>query len=318
MTDPRPIDDDITAPTEQDEDGPTAELRNDEEDEAVSRASHLSPRLVYHVVLREGEEELRRPTTSLIFSGIAAGMMISMSVLAESIFRAYLPEAGWRPLVENLGYTIGFLLVILSRMQLFTENTITTVLPLLTRPGPRLAWGLTRLWTIVLGANLVGCFAAAAFFALTQSIPPEVASAMADLSHHATGAGAGAGFVKAIPAGVLIAALVWMLSSGDYENFWIIFIFTWLIAAGDFTHIIAGSVEMAYLMILGELALAPAILSFFLPVLAGNVVGGTLVFTLTAWGQVREEIAPDANLSRSSSSRAVRDRVRDRVSARAR
>ncbi|EYD73274.1 formate/nitrite transporter family protein [Limimaricola hongkongensis] len=305
MTDAhRSTDKDRTAPAQPRESAPTAKVRSHQEDEAVSRAGHLSPRLVYHVVLRAGEEELMRPTSSLVFSGIAAGMLISMSVLAEAVFRAYLPEAGWRPLVENIGYTIGFLLVILSRMQLFTENTITTVLPLLTRPGPRCARGLARLWGIVLGANLIGCFAAAAFYALTQAIPPEVAAAMAELSHHATGAGAAAGFAKAIPAGILIAALVWMLSSGDQEHFWIIFIFTWLIAAGDFTHIVAGAVEMAYLLILGELAPGPAILSFFLPVLAGNVVGGTVVFTLTAWGQVREEIAPDTAQTRADDRRA--------------
>ncbi|SDE67564.1 formate/nitrite transporter family protein [Limimaricola pyoseonensis] len=270
-----------------------ARVRNRAEDEAVTEASHLSPRLVYHVVLRAGEEELHRPTGSLIWSGIAAGMLISASVLAEAVFRAYLPEAGWRPLVENIGYTVGFLLVILSRMQLFTENTISTVLPFLTRPTPRCGLDVMRLWGIVLGANVVGGFVAAAFFALTQGLPPEIGAAMVELSHHATGAGAWAGFAKAIPAGVLIAALVWMLSSGDHENFWIIFTFTWLIAAGDFTHIVAGSVEMAYLMLLGELGPGRALFSFFLPVLAGNVVGGTLVFTLTAWGQVREEVLPD-------------------------
>ncbi len=270
-----------------------ARVRNTEENEAVSKASHLSARLVYHVVLREGEEELCRPTMSLIWSGIAAGMLISFSVLAEAIFRAYLPNADWRPLVENIGYSFGFLLVILSRMQLFTENTISTVLPLLTRPTPRCFGKVARLWAIVLSANTVGCFAAAAFFGLTQTLQPEVASAMVDLSHHAVGAGAQLGFVKAIPAGILIAALVWMLSSGDHEGFFIIFVFTWLIAAGDFTHIVAGSVEMAYLLILGEIGVGTAIFSFFLPVLAGNVIGGTVVFTLTAWGQVREEILPD-------------------------
>jgi hypothetical protein len=85
----------------------------------------------------------------------------------------------------------------------------------------------------VFATNLIGCVLAAAFFVYTAALPAEVATAMAEISRHAVSAGAGENFMRAIPAGVLIAALVWMTSSGDHENFLIIFVFTWLIAAGD-------------------------------------------------------------------------------------
>ena len=55
-------------------------------------------------------------------------------------------------------------------------------------------------------------------------------------------------------------------------------------------YIVAGSVEMAVLMLRGELAFVGAAGGFFLPVLAGNIVGGTVIFTLMAWGQVRDEV----------------------------
>ncbi len=45
-----------------------------------------------------------------------------------------LPDAKWRPLVDSLGYSLGFLFVILGRQQLFTENTLTAILPLARRP----------------------------------------------------------------------------------------------------------------------------------------------------------------------------------------
>ena len=96
--------------------------------------------------------------------------------------------------------------------------------------------------------------------------------------------------MRGIPAGVLIAAIVWMIPQARASAFWIIVVFTWLIAAGDFTHIVAGSVEMAFLMLEGSLGLADAAFGFFLPVLAGNVVGGTAIFALLVWGQVRSEI----------------------------
>ena len=53
---------------------------------------------------------------------------------------------------------------------------------------------------------------------------------------------------------------------------------------------VAGSVEMAFLMVQGLLPLDEALFGFFLPVLAGNILGGTVIFSLLAFGQVRREL----------------------------
>lgn len=260
------------------------------EEKSVKDAAALSPKLIYEVIRREGEEELARTKRSLLWSGIAAGMLISLSVLGEAVFRTYLPPSPASYLIENLGYSLGFLAVIMGRMQLFTENTITTVLPLMRDRSFGMFMSLMRLWAIVLTANVIGAFAAAALFVLTPALPAEIIPAINDLSHHATGMGAWTGFWRAIPAGVIVALIVWMLPQADESAFFLILTFTWLIAAGDFTHIVAGSVEMAVLVIQGQLGAYGAIFGFFLPVLAGNIFGGTLVFTLVAWGQVRDDV----------------------------
>ncbi|WP_298860223.1 formate/nitrite transporter family protein [uncultured Sulfitobacter sp.] len=261
-----------------------------EEAEVVKHAEGLSPKLIFEVIRRDGVEELERPKLSLMWSGVAAGIMISLSVLGEAIFRTYLPDAQWSYLVENLGYSFGFLVVILGRMQLFTENTITTVLPLMQEPTPSMLGRVATLWGIVLLANVVGAFAAAYGFAHTSAIPTELLPAIEELSRHATGFAPMEAFQRAIPAGILVAAIVWMLPESDGFGFFVILVFTWMIAAGDFTHIVAGSVEMAFLMVQGLLPLNEALFSFFLPVLAGNILGGTLIFALLAFGQVRHEL----------------------------
>ena len=265
-------------------------VEEEAEEEAVEQASSLTSKLIYEVVRRNGEEELERPKTSLVYSGVAAGLMISLSVLGEAILRTYLPDAAWRHLVENLGYSLGFLVVILGGMQLFTENTIKTVLPLMARPSWKVAWRVARLWLIVLTANVVGAFGAAFLFAHTAALPEVLHPAILSLSEHAVGMEAGDAFMRAIPAGVIIASIVWMIPRAEDAAFFVILTFTWLIAAGDFTHIVAGSVEMAYLLLIGQLGIAEALLGFFLPVLAGNVIGGTAIFTALAWGQVKDEI----------------------------
>lgn len=265
-------------------------IEEEAEEKSVSDAAALSPRLIYEVIRRDGEEELARSKRSLIWSGVAAGMMISLSLLGEAIFRTYLPDNPTRYLIENLGYSLGFLAVIMGRMQLFTENTITTVLPVIHQRSLHGFVCMLRLWGIVLGANVIGAFAVAALFVFTPAIPMDLLPAIEDLSHHATGMAASESFWRAIPAGVIVALIVWMLPQADAAAFFLIMIFTWVIAAGDFTHIVAGSVEMAVLIWQADIEMNQAIFGFFLPVLTGNIIGGTVIFTLVAWGQVRDDV----------------------------
>ncbi len=270
---------------------PKSEKKSDPKKEAkVKQASPLPSALIYEVIRREGVEELERTNRSLIWSGVAAGLMMSFSVLGEAIFRTYLPDTPGAYLIENLGYSFGFLLVIMGRLQLFTENTITTVFPFLDDPTWSAFLATMRLWSIVLAANVVGAFFAATVMH-TTAIADDFRPAIQSLSEHATGMGAYQSFMRGIPAGILVAALVWSMPQASGSRFFVILGFTWLIAAGDFTHIIAGSVEMAYLMVGGQLGVWPAFTGFFLPVLAGNIIGGTAVFTMIAYGQVVDDIA---------------------------
>ncbi|MEM7717616.1 MAG: formate/nitrite transporter family protein [Pseudomonadota bacterium] len=259
----------------------------------VKQASPLPSALIYEIIRREGEEELERSSRSLVWSGIAAGLMMSFSVLGEAIFRTYLPDVRHAYLIENIGYSFGFLLVIMGRLQLFTENTITTVFPFLASPQLSMFLATLRLWGIVLLANVVGAFVAALVMH-TGAISEEFRPAIQSLSEHATGMGSYDSFLRGIPAGILVAAMVWSMPQANTGRFFVILAFTWLIAAGDFTHIIAGSVEMAYLISGGNLSAGTALFGFFFPVLAGNIVGGTAVFTMIAYGQVVDDInSPD-------------------------
>ena len=272
------VEDDLTA------------VEEEAEEQSVEQATRLSSRLIYEVIRRDGEEELQRPTISLVWSGIAAGLLISFSLIGEAVFRSHIPEGGTRFLVENLGYAFGFVLVISGRMQLFTENTITTVLPLMSRFCRDCLMDTARLWLTVLLANLVGAFIAATFIAYSGSFSEDMLVAARELSVHAVSLGPGEAVARAVPAGVLIAALVWMMPTVPHNSFWVIVAFTWLIAAGDFAHVVAGSVEMAFLIVTGEISLLEGFGGFFLPVLVGNVIGGTAIFSMLAWGQVRREI----------------------------
>jgi len=79
-----------------------------------------------------------------------------------------------------------------------------------------------------------------------------------------------------LPAGVIVALIVWMMPQAMRRLFSLIWYSTWLIAAGDFCAYCCGVVEMA-VMTPGRSVwrVLPAVFEFFLPVLAGNIVGGT-------------------------------------------
>ncbi|MEC7028689.1 MAG: formate/nitrite transporter family protein, partial [Pseudomonadota bacterium] len=94
---------------------------------------------------------------------------------------------------------------------------------------------------------------------------------------------------QAIPAGIMIAELVWMLPSSSSTKFWVIMLMTYIIAIGDFAHIVAGSTEAFLLMINGATSISHG-LGYLLMAGLGNIIGGTGLFALMAYAQVKEEM----------------------------
>ena len=245
---------------------------------------------LHRTVREEGEEELRRPALSLFWSGLAAGVAISVSLVTEAALHAALPDMPWRELVVGLGYPVGFLVVILGRMQLFTESTITAMLPLVTRPS---RWALTRtlrLWGNVLGANLLGTMIAALALASGAMGSDAIREAAIAISLGITELSAGRTFVNAIPAGFMIAILAWALPNARDQSVLVIVIFTYVLTIAGFSHSIVGSDEAFLLMFAGRTGIWQTIAELIAPAVLGNLVGGAGVFALLAHAQVRGEM----------------------------
>ena len=141
-----------------------------------------------------------------------------------------------------------------------------------------------------LAANLVGTLFAALFCTFTPALAPDVVATMREISRPMMELGWFDMFFRAIGAGFLVAAMVWLLPSASAIQFHVVTLMTYLIALGGFTHIVAGSVEAFLLVASGDLGVAQMLFNFTLPVLLGNVVGGTALFTLLSYAQVMKEI----------------------------
>lgn len=258
-------------------------------DQVEERTTPRTP-VIYEAVRRLGDDEMARPLTSLWWSGLAAGLSISFSLLAQAILAMYLPDAPWRQLLIALGYPVGFLMVVLSRQQLFTENTITVVLPVMAEPTLGNLTRAARMWGIVLIANLLGTLIAALFIAFTPAVTPELRHQMLEVSRHAVEHGwLETGFLG-ITSGYLMAAMVWLIPGAGAAQFQVVFLMTYLIGAGGFTHIVAGSVEAFLLVCTGVIGPVEMLIHFTAPVLTGNIIGGTVLFALISYAQVMKEM----------------------------
>lgn len=263
------------SPHERDEPpGHAPELGETQRKQAEEEQS-LDAKTTYEVIRQEGERELERSTAALAWSALAAGLAMGFSLVAQGILRTHLPDAPWRPLVTSLGYSVGFLIIILGSQQLFTENTLTAVTPLLARRDRATLGNTARLWAVVLVANLLGALAFAWVAGRTEMFEPDVRRAFAELSREATEPGFGRILLRGIFAGWLIALMVWMLPAAKTAHLWVILIVTWLVGAAHLSHVIAGSVEAFYLSATGELGWGGSLGGYTVPSLIGNVIGGT-------------------------------------------
>jgi formate/nitrite transporter FocA (FNT family) len=261
-----------------------------EETRSVAKRRKLRAAVVYEIIRAEGEGEIARSFAALWWSALAAGLSIGFSVLAEALLKSALAGTPGAAIIENVGYSVGFLIVILSRQQLFTENTLTAVLPVMAGRQWSWVWVMLRLWGIVLAGNVVGCLLFASFLAYSGALTPDFAEAVRAISSELMANTPLQMFTKGIVAGWLIAALVWMMPSAEGTEIFVITLITYLIALGGFTHVVAGSAEAFYLWLAGHESLVHVVFGFFLPTLAGNVFGGTLLFAVLSYAQVREEI----------------------------
>ena len=198
------------------------------EDEIKDIEELATPRtpVIYEVVRRLGEEEMERPATSLWWSGVAAGLSISFSLLAQAILQAHLPEADWQPLVVSFGYCVGFIMAVLSRQQLFTEITITAVLPVMAKFTWSNVGRMTRMWAIVLAANLAGTLFAALFCTFTPVLPPQIYDGMLALSRELLALGSWETIFRSVAGGFLMAAMVWLLPGAERAQFHVITLMT--------------------------------------------------------------------------------------------
>jgi formate/nitrite transporter FocA (FNT family) len=258
--------------------GRVADLTGSEREEVEERKPPRA-QVLYEAIRLEGEHELDRPASALAWSGFAAGMSMGFSLLTMGLLRAYLPDAPWSRIIVSFGYCVGFVVVITARQQLFTENTLTPVLPFLAHKDARTLFKVLRLWGIVLVTNLLGTLAFAVALHFATAFPAEARAGFSAIARQVTEGSFGAHFVGAVFSGWLIALMVWMLAGASSRAFIVVMV-TYVIGLANLAHVIGGSTEMLYAVLDGVVEPLSYFTHFLIPVCAGNLLGGIALVAL--------------------------------------
>jgi formate/nitrite transporter FocA (FNT family) len=260
-------------------------VREEAEERSAPPAS-----VVYEAIYLEGKDELERGGSALFLSAMAAGLSMGFSLITEGLLRGALPDTSWRPLICKLGYSVGFVVVVLARQQLFTENTLTVMLPLLHWKNRFVLAKVGRLWSIVLAGNLLGALAIGWVLGHTPVFDEQTKAVMMEISRHGVGDPFFTVLLRGIFAGWLIALMVWLMPAAQSARVAVIVIITYLVALAGLAHVIAGSVDKLLLVTTGNLSWGSFLGGFLAPALLGNIIGGvSLVAALNHGAAGREQ-----------------------------
>lgn len=264
--------------------------------------SKRHPDDILQLAVEEGTEQLKRPTLSLVLASVAAGLMLIFTVMAVATMTALYAESLplTRRVMGALVYPLGFIIVLLSGNELFTEHTATAVYPVLDRRASIVQ--LLRLWGLVLLGNLLGAACGAGLLALAEPVI-QARVGYIEIGHHLVGLKVDALFTSALLAGWLMATAGWLMLATlpTVVHVFVIYITTFLIGLGSLHHSIAGSVEIFAAKLMAPDAFGVGEIGVFIFVaVVGNAVGGSLFVAMLNYGHIRQtrrtksEDAPEA------------------------
>ncbi len=240
---------------------------------------------IFEQVANNARQELKRSSMALAISGFAGGVFMGLSAMGNAIALAMLGTTSRTQFVAKMFYPIGFIVVILGRSQLFTENTLYPVALVLAEK--RHFWNTMRLWFSVLPANVLGALTFAALASLTSALRPDVVQQLAQLGLENVHRTPSAIFWSGVMGGWIIALAAWLVS-GSHSitgSVMIIWILTFVVGLGNFAHCIAASGEVLTAVLIHQIPWS-AYPAWFFPAVAGNICGGVGMVTLLEYGQV--------------------------------
>lgn len=257
-------------------------------------SSATPPQKSYKKILEEevdaGLKELERQPFGLLISSFAAGLEVSFSLLLMGVMLTMMRGSGSHPATEILVammYSIGFILVIVGRSELFTEHTTRAVYPVLT--GHASTTSLMRLWGIIFAGNVIGT---ALFARFVDFIGPALGvidiTSLAALGHRVATHPWWVLFLSGILAGWLMGLLSWLVTASrdTISQVFLVWLITSSIGLCHLHHAIVGSAEVLASVFSGSGVTLQGYGWFLLWASIGNIAGGVFFVALLKFSHV--------------------------------
>ncbi|MDZ7808809.1 MAG: formate/nitrite transporter family protein [Gracilimonas sp.] len=245
---------------------------------------------VLESIIEKANNELNRDYVGLSMSSFSAGLDIGFGPLLMGVFLT-LSASGFGELTTEIllatAYSVGFILVILGRSELFTEHTTLAVMPVI--DGQASVKQLLKLWGIVYVGNIVGGLA---FTGLAVLLMPGL-GVVAPEAFETIGLKLVTNplhwlLIAGIFAGWLMGLLAWLVTAAQetISRIFIIWIITATIGILHLPHSIAGNVEVLFgLFTSTEIGFMDYFL-FLVMATIGNILGGAIFVGLLKYGHV--------------------------------
>tara|TARA_R100000935_G_scaffold50690_1_gene76737 strand:+ start:941 stop:1801 length:861 start_codon:yes stop_codon:yes gene_type:complete len=234
--------------------------------------------------LEEAKGLFNTSSRTIALGSFTAGLEIGFSFLLMctvfTFFNGKLAEDTIFKLMTFV-YPAGFILIILGKSLLFTEQTSVLSLPVLNKTES--ISNLLKLWGIVIFGNLLGGWVMAA---LLIWIGPALGifdlHAVEKIASHVTSFSPEVILVSAILAGWLMGLLSWLLSSAKdtVSRILLIIIITGIMAFTSLHHSIVGNVEVFAGLLSSSKITISDYLVFQSVALLGNAIGGVVFVAL--------------------------------------
>lgn len=234
--------------------------------------------------LEEGNAVFDNSPRSILICSFTAGLEIGFSFLLMCTVYSYFSGKVAEDTIFKLMtfvYPAGFIMIILGRSLLFTEQTSLLSLPVLNKKQS--VTNLLKLWGLVILGNLAGGWAISALIIwIGPALKIFDLIAVEKIAHHVISFSSPVILVSAILAGWLMGLLSWVLTSArdTVSRILLIFMITGIMAFTSLHHSIVGNVEVfAGLLSSPNVAISDYLVFEFFAIL-GNAIGGVVFVAL--------------------------------------
>lgn len=237
-----------------------------------------------------GAKRLKRPVIGDAITAFTGGMSVAFGavamVVAASSVDGSIDSPSTALFLGALVFPVGFIILLVGKTELFTENFLLPVTAVLKGRGDLRQLG--SLWLVTLAFNLLGALLFAILISRDQVLSPGPAEEMIALATHTIEYEIWTAFIKALFAGWLMTTLTWLLVAavGFGPRMAVIWVIGTLIVLGQFNHVIISAVEIFIAMFLGaDITIGDWFTRNFVPALVGNIIGGLVFETLLQYTQ---------------------------------